>query len=106
MSLPKRLSRSNEDETFGIVQRAFGMAEREPSRPRPDVAVDEDDPDHQMGSRSSRALGGIRTPNLLIRSQMLYPLSYERRKWDVQVQLQREITPTPPGPDARPSPSA
>ena len=26
----------------------------------------------------SCALGGIRTPNLLIRSQMLYPLSYER----------------------------
>src|ERR1700727_1177815 len=25
------------------------------------------------------ALGGPRTPNLLIRSQMLYPLSYERR---------------------------
>jgi hypothetical protein len=25
------------------------------------------------------ALGGIRTPNLLIRSQMLYPLSYQRR---------------------------
>jgi hypothetical protein len=25
------------------------------------------------------ALGGTRTPNLLIRSQMLYPLSYERR---------------------------
>ena len=25
------------------------------------------------------ALGAIRTPNLLIRSQMLYPLSYERR---------------------------
>ncbi len=24
------------------------------------------------------ALGGSRTPNLLIRSQMLYPLSYER----------------------------
>ena len=24
------------------------------------------------------ALGGNRTPNLLIRSQMLYPLSYER----------------------------
>ena len=24
------------------------------------------------------AFGGIRTPNLLIRSQMLYPLSYER----------------------------
>ena len=28
---------------------------------------------------SASALGGIRTPNLLIRSQMLYPLSYERR---------------------------
>jgi hypothetical protein len=26
------------------------------------------------------ALGGIRTPNLLIRSQMLYPLSYERSR--------------------------
>ncbi len=25
------------------------------------------------------ALGGTRTPNLLIRSQMLYPLSYERK---------------------------
>jgi hypothetical protein len=29
---------------------------------------------------SVSALGGIRTPNLLIRSQMLYPLSYERRE--------------------------
>ncbi len=28
---------------------------------------------------SGGALGGIRTPNLLIRSQMLYPLSYERQ---------------------------
>ena len=27
----------------------------------------------------SGALGGTRTPNLLIRSQMLYPLSYERK---------------------------
>ncbi len=26
------------------------------------------------------ALEGIRTPNLLIRSQMLYPLSYKRRR--------------------------
>jgi hypothetical protein len=30
---------------------------------------------------SMGALGGIRTPNLLIRSQMLYPLSYERLGW-------------------------
>ncbi len=28
------------------------------------------------------AFGGIRTPNLLIRSQMLYPLSYERVNCD------------------------
>ena len=27
------------------------------------------------------ALEGTRTPNLLIRSQMLYPLSYERLRW-------------------------
>ena len=27
-----------------------------------------------------RALGGTRTPNLLIRSQMLYPLSYKREE--------------------------
>jgi hypothetical protein len=29
-------------------------------------------------TRAFGAFGGIRTPNLLIRSQMLYPLSYER----------------------------
>jgi hypothetical protein len=29
------------------------------------------------------ALEGTRTPNLLIRSQMLYPLSY-KREWDCQ----------------------
>jgi len=28
----------------------------------------------------NRALGGTRTPNLLIRSQMLYPLSYNREE--------------------------
>jgi hypothetical protein len=46
-----------------------------------------DDEDGRAGHRvikvSTRgyggALGGTRTPNLLIRSQMLYPLSYERR---------------------------
>jgi hypothetical protein len=30
------------------------------------------------GHMGCGALGGTRTPNLLIRSQMLYPLSYER----------------------------
>ncbi len=37
---------------------------------------------HRRGAFS--ALKGTRTPNLLIRSQMLYPLSYERmsRYWD------------------------
>ena len=32
-----------------------------------------------MSWEDGGALGGTRTPNLLIRSQMLYPLSYERR---------------------------
>jgi hypothetical protein len=31
------------------------------------------------------ALGGTRTPNLLIRSQMLYPLSYERSPCSISV---------------------
>ena len=34
--------------------------------------------DGTMTGTFVRALGGSRTPNLLIRSQMLYPLSYER----------------------------
>ena len=33
---------------------------------------------------SHGALEGIRTPNLLIRSQMLYPLSYKRRRAGVE----------------------
>ena len=32
----------------------------------------------RKGACDLGALGGTRTPNLLIRSQMLYPLSYER----------------------------
>ena len=32
----------------------------------------------RKGAAELGALGGTRTPNLLIRSQMLYPLSYER----------------------------
>jgi hypothetical protein len=32
----------------------------------------------EQGACELGALGGTRTPNLLIRSQMLYPLSYER----------------------------
>jgi hypothetical protein len=34
--------------------------------------------DGASGYKSCCALGGTRTPNLLIRSQMLYPLSYKR----------------------------
>ncbi len=34
--------------------------------------------DRAVYLRIRSALGGTRTPNLLIRSQMLYPLSYER----------------------------
>ena len=37
------------------------------------------------------ALGGTRTPNLLIRSQMLYPLSYERM--NQQYTAVRALTP-------------
>ena len=40
-----------------------------------------------MGASSIGALGGIRTPNLLIRSQVLYPLSYERRRAAIDVQV-------------------
>ena len=52
-------------------------------------------------SRTS-ALGGIRTPNLLIRSQMLYPLSYKRSE-----NVDRRVYPPgtgrrPPGGDVRP----
>ena len=36
------------------------------------------DRSHDRNWPLSCALGGTRTPNLLIRSQMLYPLSYER----------------------------
>ena len=32
---------------------------------------------------STSALGGTRTPNLLIRSQVLYPLSYERSRTSI-----------------------
>ena len=32
----------------------------------------------EISDQTICALEGIRTPNLLIRSQMLYPLSYER----------------------------
>jgi hypothetical protein len=35
-------------------------------------------PPQAGGPHERGALGGIRTPNLLIRSQVLYPLSYER----------------------------
>ena len=35
-------------------------------------------PKKTLAGLFSCALGGTRTPNLLIRSQMLYPLSYKR----------------------------
>ena len=37
-----------------------------------------DSEDRALACGFGGALGGTRTPNLLIRSQMLYPLSYER----------------------------
>ena len=62
-------------------------ADRLDTRPRMADAArirpDEPDEDRPGGGSvltcgNSGALGGTRTPNLLIRSQMLYPLSYER----------------------------
>jgi hypothetical protein len=48
---------------------------------RPDESPDNHDNDGVTPSTWALggALGGTRTPNLLIRSQMLYPLSYERK---------------------------
>jgi hypothetical protein len=55
-------------------------------------------PGHWRGG----ALGGIRTPNLLIRSQMLYPLSYER----LWVERPGEFSVRPRRPRNRPPPDA
>ena len=41
-------------------------------------SVSNEGPAGTGGGLTLDALGGTRTPNLLIRSQMLYPLSYER----------------------------
>ena len=46
-------------------------------------SLDNSDGHSKIGSgRWAGALGGTRTPNLLIRSQMLYPLSYERTAYE------------------------
>src|SRR5258706_14832473 len=72
---------------------ATGLLPRHPTPPRLDTwpihrRKMPEDPTVRRGPRSSirpgrapdflSALGATRTPNLLIRSQMLYPLSYER----------------------------
>jgi hypothetical protein len=56
----------------GNRPRIWGKRWRWPEPVRPGKAVT------STFLNSVGALGGIRTPNLLIRSQMLYPLSYER----------------------------
>src|ERR1700722_20145723 len=48
-------------------------------RPQTSVRATSHTREDGPGLRVRGALGGTRTPNLLIRSQMLYPLSYERR---------------------------
>ena len=57
-----------------------------------------DDPRHRLRCPATlhSALGGIRTPNLLIRSQMLYPLSYERR-WRTSRGVGSEACTSPSG---------
>ena len=63
------------------------------------------------GSREKKpgfsALGGTRTPNLLIRSQMLYPLSYKREEEEMKACFQSVPTsdlPSLKGEDKRTSP--
>jgi hypothetical protein len=46
------------------------------------------------------ALGGTRTPNLLIRSQMLYPLSYKREEEKMNSSIQSFPTSDLPKPKA------
>ena len=48
-----------------------------PARNQNDPELDEGSGSFRCLETSQGALGGTRTPNLLIRSQMLYPLSYE-----------------------------
>ena len=56
---------------------SYGRILGEPSGPA--IELEKQMTSGPEGTRwSSRALEGTRTPNLLIRSQMLYPLSYER----------------------------
>ncbi len=55
----------------------FKATEPRPREQNPMTGVDRQ-PRGKGPHRGNRAPGGIRTPNLLIRSQMLYPLSYGR----------------------------
>ena len=50
------------------------------SRPKKPLSPIASDRNRALTCGFVGALGGTRTPNLLIRSQMLYPLSYERLK--------------------------
>jgi hypothetical protein len=47
--------------------------------PAPNSSESDGQPIRVFAQVKPGALGGTRTPSLLIRSQMLYPLSYERR---------------------------
>ena len=52
-------------------------------------------------SKVCRALGGTRTPNLLIRSQMLYPIELRAQQGDSTAHLDRgeirRLVPSPAG---------
>ena len=50
----------------------------------------------EQGASDLGALGGTRTPNLLIRSQMLYPLSYERSPCSILHSMPSRCVPKPP----------
>ena len=67
------------DEAVGdALDQADGDADAAKMRPNDDDNTSGKECAMQLTWGFGGALGGTRTPNLLIRSQMLYPLSYER----------------------------
>jgi len=65
------------DQALGSWKPSFPF--RSQQDPGDDSAACPEDQNKPLTREDVCALGGTRTPNLLIRSQMLYPLSYERR---------------------------
>jgi hypothetical protein len=74
-----------------VFRRHSGPAGAEPARN--DAAAPSSRGRGRCAVSTRRAPEGIRTPNLLIRSQMLYPLSYGRRCAVVRARRLRDLNP-------------